>query len=62
MVTPRGLLKSELRLEDLVEVDLAGIHRKGSLQATTELDLHLTAYRQRNECGAVVHAHPPTAE
>jgi L-fuculose-phosphate aldolase len=45
----------------LVEVDLAGNHLKGSRQATTELDLHLRAYRQREECGAVVHAHPPTA-
>ena len=61
LVTPRGLLKCELRPEDLVEVDLAGSHRKGSRQATTELDLHLRAYRQRQECGAVVHAHPPTA-
>ena len=61
LVTPRGLLKCELRPEDLVEVDLKGIQRKGSRQATTELDLHLRAYRQRGECGAVVHAHPPTA-
>jgi L-fuculose-phosphate aldolase len=61
LVTPRGLLKSELSSQDLVEVDLAGNHRKGSRQATTELDLHLRAYRQREECGAVVHAHPPTA-
>jgi L-fuculose-phosphate aldolase len=61
LVTPRGLLKSELSFRDLVEVDLAGNHLKGSRQATTELDLHLRAYRQREECGAVVHAHPPTA-
>lgn len=61
LVTPRGLLKAELRVEDLVEVDLAGEHRKGLRHATTELDLHLRVYRQRQECGAVVHAHPPTA-
>ena len=61
LVTPRGVLKAELRPRDLVEVDLAGIRRKGSRQATTELDLHLRVYRQRKDCGAVVHAHPPTA-
>jgi L-fuculose-phosphate aldolase len=61
LITPRGLLKSELSSRDLVQVDLAGNHRKGSRQASTELDLHLRAYRQREECGAVVHAHPPTA-
>jgi L-fuculose-phosphate aldolase len=61
LITPRGVLKSELSSRDLVQVDLAGNHRKGSRQASTELDLHLRAYRQREECGAVVHAHPPTA-
>jgi L-fuculose-phosphate aldolase len=61
LVTPRGLLKSELSPDDLVEVDLAGIRRHGSRQPTSELDLHLRAYRQRSECGAVVHAHPPAA-
>jgi L-fuculose-phosphate aldolase len=61
LVTPRGLPKGELRPEDLVEVDLDGNHRKGSREASSELDLHLRVYRQRKDCGAVVHAHPPTA-
>jgi L-fuculose-phosphate aldolase len=61
LVTPRGLLKSELGPEDLVEVDLAGRDLNGYREATTELDLPLRAYRQRTECGAVVHGHPPTA-
>jgi L-fuculose-phosphate aldolase len=61
LVTPRGLLKAELRVEDLVEVDLKGIRRSGYREASTELDLHLRAYRRRKDCGAVVHAHPPTA-
>jgi L-fuculose-phosphate aldolase len=58
LVTPRGVTKSELRVEDLIEVDLAGRRRKGCREATTELDLHLRIYRRREECGAVVHAHP----
>lgn len=61
LVTPRGVLKSELRVEDLVVVDLAGQRRRGCLEPTTELDLHLRVYRKREDCGAVVHAHPPTA-
>jgi L-fuculose-phosphate aldolase len=51
LVTPRGLLKSELRPEDLLEVPRSN-HR---------VRLHLRAYRQRIDCGAVVHAHPPAA-
>jgi len=61
LVTPRGLLKADLAPEDLVEVDLHGRHLAGSQKASTELDLHLRVYRAREECGAVVHAHPPTA-
>jgi L-fuculose-phosphate aldolase len=61
LVTARGLLKAELAVEDMVEVDLQGRQVGGSRTATTELDLHLRVYRRREECGAVVHAHPPTA-
>jgi len=61
LVTPRGMLKSELSPEDMAEVDLDGRPLGGSRQATTELDLHLRVYRRRRDCGAVVHAHPPTA-
>ena len=61
LVTPRGLLKSDLAPDDLAETDLDGGHIRGSRRATTELDLHLRVYRRRPDCGAVVHAHPPTA-
>jgi L-fuculose-phosphate aldolase len=61
LVTPRGLLKSELTAGDMVEVSLDGRHRRGFRRASSELDLHLRVYRQRPACGAVVHAHPPTA-
>ncbi len=46
---------------DLVEVDLAGLRHRGCHEATSELDLHLRAYRRREDCGAVMHAHPPAA-
>ena len=61
LVTPRVLLKSELTAGDMVEVALDGRHRRGFRRASSELDLHLRVYRQRPSCGAVVHAHPPTA-
>ncbi|HET8837042.1 MAG TPA: class II aldolase/adducin family protein [Gemmatimonadales bacterium] len=61
LVTPSGLPKADLVPEDLVEVDLEGRHLAGSRKASTELDLHLRVYRAREDCGAVMHAHPPTA-
>jgi L-fuculose-phosphate aldolase len=61
LVTPRGLPKSDLAPDDLVEVGLDGTPLGGSRLASTELDLHLRVYRRRRDCGAVVHAHPPAA-
>lgn len=59
LVTPRGMLKSDLSPSDLVEVDTAGRARRGTRAPTTELDLHLAIYGADPEVGAVVHAHPP---
>lgn len=42
-------------------MDLAGNHRGGFRNATSELDLHLRVYQERSDVGAVVHAHPPVA-
>jgi L-fuculose-phosphate aldolase len=61
LVTPRGVIKAELRADDLVEVDLGGSRIRGYREPTSELDLHLRVYRRREDCGAAVHAHPPTA-
>jgi L-fuculose-phosphate aldolase len=61
LVTPTGMLKSELAPADLVRVSLAGEPLGGFRKATTELDLHLRVYAGRPDVGAVVHAHAPTA-
>lgn len=61
LVTPSGCAKGELAPEDLVEVDLAGRHVRGSNQASSELGMHLVILRVRPDVAAVVHAHPPTA-
>lgn len=61
LVTPAGLIKSQLTAADMVEVDLAGRRRRGRRNPTSELDLHLRILRRRPDVGAVVHAHPPTA-
>lgn len=61
LVTPRGCLKGDLTSRDLVTVDLRGRRLGGFRLPSTELDLHLRVYRRHPDCGAVVHAHPPTA-
>lgn len=57
-VSPTGAVLERLEPEQVVVVDLDGIQRHGELAPTSELELHLGAYR-RYESGAVVHAHSP---
>ena len=61
LVTPAGLSKVDVGPADLVEVSLAGAHRRGARAASSELAVHLRIYQRRPDVGAVVHAHPPTA-
>ena len=66
LITPSGLHKGFLEPEQLLVVDGDG-RRVGpstaanrKLKPTSELPMHLEAYRQRPDIQAVVHAHPPT--
>jgi L-fuculose-phosphate aldolase len=58
MTTPRGLHKGFLRFDQLVVVDLDGCRLSGDYLPSSELLLHLLVYRERQDVGAVVHAHP----
>jgi L-fuculose-phosphate aldolase len=57
-VTPTGATLAELTAEEVVVVDLEGAAVHGDYAPTSELALHLGAYR-RYQAGAVVHAHSP---
>ncbi|MBK7142655.1 MAG: class II aldolase/adducin family protein [bacterium] len=59
MVTPSGLPKGRLAQDDLVLVDPAGAHLRGSRRASSELLMHLFVYGQRPDIMACVHSHPP---
>ncbi|MFA6093143.1 MAG: class II aldolase/adducin family protein [Elusimicrobiota bacterium] len=61
LITPTAAAKAALRPQDLVLVDMAGRVLKGDFKPTSELGLHLAAYRLRPDVRAVVHAHPPAA-
>lgn len=61
LVTPAGLIKGELTIEDLVEVDLHARRVRGHRRPSSEIDMHLRILRARPDVGAVVHAHPPVA-
>ena len=60
-ITSTGLTLSEARPEAITVVDLEGEVLIGELAPTSELELHLTIYRDKPGAGAVVHTHSPYA-
>ncbi len=58
-MTPSGVPKSRVRLEDLAHLDLDGTVLSG--RPSSERAMHLAVYRAVPEAMAIVHAHPPTA-
>lgn len=61
VVTPSGMSKIDVGVDDLVVVDEAGHVVEGVRRPSSELRSHLRIYARRRDVNAVVHAHPPTA-
>ncbi len=63
LTTPSGLAKGSLAPEQLIIVDMQGqlVEAGPGLKPTSELLMHLEAYRRRPDISGVVHAHPLTA-
>jgi L-fuculose-phosphate aldolase len=60
LITPSGLHKRSMGTEDLIVIDGKGqvIESRPGLSPTSEVLLHLEAYRERPDICAVLHAHP----
>ena len=61
LCTPAGANKGFLSEDQLVVTDLAGDSLHELRRPSSELLLHLACYEEREDCIAVVHAHPPHA-
>ena len=61
VATPRGFSKADVEEHDLVLLTLEGTKIGGKHEASSEIAMHLAAYRARPDVFAVVHAHPPIA-
>src|SRR5260370_7833042 len=59
--TPAGVNKGFLGEDELVVTDLEGEALHDLRKPSSELLLHLACYEEREDCIAVVHAHPPHA-
>jgi L-fuculose-phosphate aldolase len=60
LITPSGISKGRLNLDDLLVVDLDGnvISSRPDRKPSSETPMHLEVYRHREDVRAVVHAHP----
>lgn len=63
LMTPTGVSKGFMSPEMMVITDLDGrlIAGESNRKASSEILMHLMAYRHRPDVNAVVHAHPPLA-
>jgi L-fuculose-phosphate aldolase len=61
LVTPSGMSKVDVTVDDLVRVSGDGEVLDGRRAPSSELRMHLRIYARRRDVLAVVHAHPPTA-
>ncbi|MDP4089886.1 MAG: class II aldolase/adducin family protein [Bacillota bacterium] len=63
LATPTGISKSFITHEKLVHIDAEGEVLDGpeGAKPSSEIKMHLRCYKEREDVGAVVHAHPPTA-
>lgn len=67
LITPSGIPKGFMKPGQLLEIDMAGekvgpgTEENQELNPSSETPMHLECYRQRDDIGGVVHAHPPFA-
>ena len=63
LVTPTGISKSFITPEKLLIVAKDGTIIEGAegYKPSSEIKMHFRCYEERNDVGAVVHAHPPAA-
>jgi L-fuculose-phosphate aldolase len=65
VITPSGLCKGRMDVNDLLVIDLQGrvikADSRRKRKISSETPMHLEAYRQRPDIRAVIHAHPSHA-
>ncbi len=59
LITPTLVSKGFMRPEQLLVMDLEGEVLRGEGHPTSETPMHLRLFREREDIGGIVHAHPP---
>lgn len=62
LATPTGISKSFITADKLVHIDKDGnLLEESEYRPSSEIKMHLRCYAEREDVGAVLHAHPPVA-
>jgi L-ribulose-5-phosphate 4-epimerase len=61
VIKPSGVPYNELKIDDLVVLDLDGNIVEGSLRPSSDTPTHLALYRAFPQIGGIVHTHSPGA-
>lgn len=61
LITPSMLRKGDIKESQLLVTDMAGKVLSGRGRPSSEIKMHLYAYKVRPDIKAIVHAHPPFA-
>lgn len=63
LATPTQISKSFMTPDKIVKINGKGelIEPNGNYRPSSEIKMHMRCYQERDDIGAVVHAHPPTA-
>lgn len=61
VIKPSGIPYEELKIEDLVVVDLEGRIVEGKMRPSSDTPTHLALYRAFSQIGGIVHTHSPGA-
>ncbi|MGC2660791.1 MAG: class II aldolase/adducin family protein [Bryobacteraceae bacterium] len=61
LCTPTAVSKGMVQADEIVLCDLGGNKVEGECECTSEIAMHTTIYRLRDDIRSVVHAHPPVA-
>lgn len=62
LATPTGISKSFITPEKIVHIDKEGnLLEPSQYRPSSEMKMHMRCYEEREDVGAVLHAHPPVA-
>lgn len=61
-ITPSGLHKAELKVDDLVKIDLDGNIVEGHHKPSSEWRFHVAIYKTRSDIYAIAHTHNPAVQ